>query len=161
MITHIILKGTSRPTAKRSNSHSGTRKSVYLWEFLFGLLEDDECSSVISWTNKREGIFTLHNPDELAKLWGTVKNRPNMHKYKLFRAMRNYYGKGMLRKVTHVFFLYIVSQSSSFMYYSREKSKEMAWKLLQYLPISMTVLFRNKASNILGNLYNRIEKTSG
>ena len=107
MITHIILKGTRRPTAKRSNSHSGTRKSVYLWEFLFGLLEDDECSSVISWTNKREGIFTLHNPDELAKLWGTVKNRPNMHKYKLFRAMRNYYGKGMLRKVTHVLFLYI------------------------------------------------------
>ena len=59
------------------------------------------------------------------------------------------------------FYIYIVSQSSPFMYYSREKSKEMAWKLLQYQPICMTVLFRNKASNILDNLYNRIEKTSG
>lgn len=110
MITHILLKGTRRPTAKRNNSHPGTRKSVYLWEFLFGLLEDEECSLVISWTSKREGIFTLHNPDELAMLWGTVKNRPNMHKYKLFRAMRNYYGKGMLRKVTDVFF-YILFHS--------------------------------------------------
>ncbi|CAB3993891.1 ETS-related transcription factor Elf-1-like isoform X2 [Paramuricea clavata] len=95
------MAGDTGPlTTKRSKySRSSTRKSVYLWEFLFGLLEDDECASVISWTNKLEGIFTLKNTNELAKLWGTVKNKPNMDKYKLFRAMRNYYNTGMLRKV--------------------------------------------------------------
>ncbi|CAB3992351.1 ETS-related transcription factor Elf-4-like, partial [Paramuricea clavata] len=80
---------------KRSSS---TRKSLYLWEFLFGLLEDDECVSVITWVNKREGIFALKNTDELAKLWGTVKNRPKMDKNKLIRAMRTYYNRGMLKK---------------------------------------------------------------
>jgi hypothetical protein len=93
---------TGRLTTKRSKySRPSTRKSVYLWEFLFGLLEDDECASVISWTNKLEGIFTLRNTNELAKLWGTIKNKPNMDKYKLFRAMRNYYNTGILKKVTH------------------------------------------------------------
>ena len=84
---------------KRSNSRSSTRKSLYLWEFLFGLLEDDECASVITWTNKREGIFELRNTEELAKLWGTVKNRPRMDKSKLIRAIRTYYERGMLKKV--------------------------------------------------------------
>ena len=82
-----------------STSRSNTRKSIYLWEFLFGLLEDDECTSVITWTNKSEGIFELKNTDELAKLWGTVKNRPKMDKNKLIRAIRTYYERGMLKKV--------------------------------------------------------------
>ena len=88
-------------TRKRSSSasRSNTRKSIYLWEFLFGLLEDDECTSVITWTNKSEGIFELKNTDELAKLWGTVKNRPKMDKNKLIRAIRTYYERGMLKKV--------------------------------------------------------------
>jgi hypothetical protein len=86
-------------STKRSNSRSNARKSLYLWEFLFGLLEDDECASVLCWINKREGVFELKNTDELAKLWGTVKNRPKMDKYKLFRAIRTYYNRGMLRKV--------------------------------------------------------------
>ncbi|CAB4009054.1 ETS-related transcription factor Elf-4-like [Paramuricea clavata] len=84
---------------KKSHSRSSTRKSLYLWEFLFGLLEDEECTSVITWTNKREGIFELKNTEELAKLWGTVKNRPRMDKSKLIRAIRTYYERGMLRKV--------------------------------------------------------------
>jgi hypothetical protein len=96
---------TGRLSTKRSKySRPNTRTSVYLWEFLFGLLEDDECASVISWTNKLEGIFTLKNANELAKLWGTIKNKPNMDKYKLFRAMRNYYNRGILKKVTYFSF---------------------------------------------------------
>ncbi len=77
-----------------------TRKSLYLWEFLFGLLEDRECTPFICWTNRRDGEFALKDTDELAKLWGTVKNRPLMDKDKLFRAIRTYYNRGMLRKVT-------------------------------------------------------------
>ena len=89
---------------KRSCLGSNTRKSVYLWEFLFGLLEDDECATVIKWISKREGIFELKNTEELAKLWGTVKNRPNMNKEKLIRAMRTYYDRGMLKKVRYLSF---------------------------------------------------------
>lgn len=87
-------------TKKSGSSKLSTRKSVYLWEFLYGLLEDEECSSVISWTSKEEKVFRLNNADELAKLWGTVKNKPKMDKFKLFRAMRTYYDRGMLRKVS-------------------------------------------------------------
>lgn len=78
---------------------ASTRKSVYLWEFLYGLLEDNDCASVISWTNKQEKVFRLNNADELAKLWGTLKKKPRMDKYKLFRAMRTYYDRRMLKKV--------------------------------------------------------------
>ena len=92
---------------KRSCLGSNTRKSVYLWEFLFGLLEDDECATVIRWISKGEGIFELKNTEELAKLWGTLKNRPNMNKEKLIRAMRTYYERGMLKKVASlIFFTY-------------------------------------------------------
>jgi hypothetical protein len=89
------------PSRRKSNT---TRKSLYLWEFLFGLLEDDECTSVICWIDKREGIFVLKNTDELAKLWGTVKNRPKMDKNKLIRAIRTYYNRGMLKKVITSYF---------------------------------------------------------
>lgn len=62
-------------------------------------MEDDECASVIEWISKCDGIFALKNVDELAKLWGTVKNRPAMNKEKFIRAMRTYYAKGILKKV--------------------------------------------------------------
>ena len=119
MIDLVTSVSARPPTVKKNNSQSSARKSVYLWEFLFGLLEDDECSSVISWTDKREGIFALHNTDELAKLWGTVKNKPNMNKYKLFRAMRNYYGKGMLKKVTLAFAYIAYSQFCLVIYWTK------------------------------------------
>ena len=86
---------------KKKNSGGGTRKSLYLWEFLFGLLEDDECGSIINWVNKDEGVFKLNNTEELAQLWGTVKNRPKMDKNKLIRAIRTYYNRGVLKKVMH------------------------------------------------------------
>ena len=88
----------SVPNKKCNSRHK--RTSLYLWEFLFGLLEDDECASLLRWVNKREGIFALKNTAELAKLWGTVKNRPHMDKNKLLRAMRTYYDRAILKKVT-------------------------------------------------------------
>lgn len=87
---------------KKGNSRSNTRKTIFLWEFLFGLLEDNECATLIQWISKCEGIFALKNADELAKLWGTVKNRPTMNKDKFIRAMRTYYHKGILKKVIDV-----------------------------------------------------------
>ncbi|XP_046840969.1 ETS-related transcription factor Elf-4-like [Xenia sp. Carnegie-2017] len=84
--------------AKKSKRNS-SRKSPYLWEFLYGLLEDEECKHVIEWTNKEERLFSINDTEELAKLWGTVKNRPKMDQFKLFRAMRTCYDRGLLKKI--------------------------------------------------------------
>ena len=81
------------------SKRNSSRKSLYLWEFLYGLLEDEECKHVIEWTNKEERLFSINDTEELAKLWGTVKNRPKMDQFKLFRAMRTYYDRGLLKKV--------------------------------------------------------------
>ena len=73
--------------------------TVYLWEFLFGLLQDPECCSLITWTNKENKEFRIKNTHEIATLWGTVKNRPTMDDKKLLRALRYYYKTKVLRKV--------------------------------------------------------------
>ena len=73
--------------------------TVYLWEFLYGLLQDPECSSLITWTNKESREFRINNAHEIATLWGAVKNRPTMNDKKLLRALRYYYKTKVLRKV--------------------------------------------------------------
>ena len=85
--------------------------TVYLWEFLYGLLQDPECCSLITWTNKESKEFRIKNTHEIATLWGTVKNRPRMDDKKLLRALRYYYKTKILRKVrtemfTTVYFYY-------------------------------------------------------
>lgn len=73
--------------------------TVYLWEFLYGLLQDPECSTLITWIKKESKEFRINNTHEIAKLWGTVKNRPTMDDKKLLRALRYYYKTKILRKV--------------------------------------------------------------
>ena len=73
--------------------------TVYLWEFLYGLLQDPECVSLITWTNRESREFRINNTHEIATLWGTVKNRPTMDDKKLLRALRYYYKTKLLRKV--------------------------------------------------------------
>ena len=73
--------------------------TVYLWEFLYGLLQDPECCSLITWTNKESKAFRINNAHEIAALWGTVKNRPTMDDKKLLRALRYYYKTKILKKV--------------------------------------------------------------
>lgn len=75
------------------------RIQAYLWEFLVGLLEDEECAPIINWTNKFEKEFEVVDPDELANLWGILKNRPKMNKTKLRRAIRQYYKRDLIMKV--------------------------------------------------------------
>lgn len=41
----------------------------------------------------------MKNVKEIAKLWGTAKNRPTMDDKKLLRALRYYYKTNILRKV--------------------------------------------------------------
>ena len=50
--------------------------------------------------NKFSGIFKIEDSQEVAKLWGLRKNRPNMNYDKLSRSIRQYYKKGIIRKPT-------------------------------------------------------------
>lgn len=66
--------------------------SVTLWQFLLQLLLDSSNDQLICWTNE-EGEFKLLQAEEVARLWGARKNKPNMNYDKLSRALRYYYDK--------------------------------------------------------------------
>ncbi|TNN38629.1 ETS domain-containing protein Elk-1 [Liparis tanakae] len=66
--------------------------SVTLWQFLLQLLLDSNNDQLICWTNE-EGEFKLLQAEEVARLWGARKNKPNMNYDKLSRALRYYYDK--------------------------------------------------------------------
>ena len=51
-------------------------------------------------------IDLLVDPDEVAKRWGSRKNRPAMSYDKLSRGLRYYYDKGILEKVAGRRFVY-------------------------------------------------------
>ena len=73
---------------------------VHLWEFLFELLADESCGSIIAWITEESGEFKLKNPKQVAKLWGAYKGVTAMNYEKLGRALRTYYSKGIIEKVS-------------------------------------------------------------
>ncbi|KAF3689333.1 ETS domain-containing protein Elk-4 Serum response factor accessory protein 1 [Channa argus] len=79
--------------------------SVTLWQFLLQLLLDSSNEQLICWTNK-EGEFKLLQAEEVARLWGARKNKPNMNYDKLSRALRYYYDKNIIKKVNGQKFVY-------------------------------------------------------
>lgn len=79
--------------------------SVTLWQFLLQLLVDPSNEQLICWTNE-EGEFKLLQAEEVAKLWGARKNKPNMNYDKLSRALRYYYDKNIIKKVNGQKFVY-------------------------------------------------------
>merc|ERR1711963_1336165 len=81
-----------------SDPNSG---QIQLWQFLLELLANpDKHSDYICWERpKGRGEFRLIDPDEVAKLWGIRKNKPNMNYDKLSRALRYYYDKDILAKI--------------------------------------------------------------
>ena len=78
------------------------RSSVYLWEFLLEVLEDQELRWLCYWTDKSRREFCVKDPDEIAKLWGVMKKRPFMDKKKFLRAIRYYYHSQLITKVNIV-----------------------------------------------------------
>ncbi len=62
------------------------------------LLTEKDHREVIHWVGD-EGEFKLENPEIVAQLWGTRKNKPNMNYEKLSRALRYYYDGDMIRFV--------------------------------------------------------------
>lgn len=86
--------------------------SITLWQFLLHLLEDQSQRHLISWTGcGADGEFKLLDAEEVARLWGLRKNKHNMNYDKLSRALRYYYDKNIIKKVSGQKFVYkFVSQ---------------------------------------------------
>ena len=80
-----------------------SRSAVHLWEFLLELLADERYSSLIMWTKREKGEFKLRNQEEVAKRWGELKQRPGMNYDKLSRALRYYYQKNIIKKVSELY----------------------------------------------------------
>ena len=71
-----------------------------LWQFLLELLLTADCSKIIQWTNSaQECEFTIHEPVQVAQLWGKCTNNSAMNYDKLARGLRYYYSKGIIEKV--------------------------------------------------------------
>ena len=83
-----------------------TRSSVYLWEFLLEVLEDQELRLLCYWIDKPRREFCVKDPEEIAKLWGIMKHRPFMDKKKLLRAIRYYYTSQLITKVITIYTVY-------------------------------------------------------
>ena len=72
---------------------------MQLWHFLLELLEGTSADSAcLAWENS-DGEFRVVDPDELARVWGRKKKKPNMTYDKLTRALRYYYERNILTKV--------------------------------------------------------------
>ena len=67
------------------------------------LLTEKDTREVIHWVGD-EGEFKLENPEIVAQLWGTRKNKPTMNYEKLSRALRYYYDGDMIRFVALALF---------------------------------------------------------
>jgi len=70
-------------------------------EFLLLLLERPSYSSYISWLDKDQGLCKIHQPDQVATLWGKIKNRQTMGimNYEIFaRGIRFHYKSGLMIK---------------------------------------------------------------
>ena len=86
-------------------NRTGNNGQVQLWQFLLELLTDKSHRSVIHWVGD-DGEFKLENPEMVAQLWGSRKNKPNMNYEKLSRALRYYYDGDMISKVHGKRFVY-------------------------------------------------------
>ncbi|CAF1013578.1 unnamed protein product [Adineta ricciae] len=68
-----------------------------LYEFLVLLLNNERYSAYASWIDKEEGVFEIHNPAQVVKLWEKVKSRKAKQKMNFdtfSRGIRMYYAKG-------------------------------------------------------------------
>ncbi|XP_072109335.1 ETS domain-containing transcription factor ERF-like [Mobula birostris] len=72
--------------AYKPDSSPGSRQ-VQLWHFILDLLRREEFREVIAWQGDF-GEFVIKNPDEVARLWGARKCKPQMNYDKLSRALR-------------------------------------------------------------------------
>nr|XP_028598162.1 ETS domain-containing transcription factor ERF isoform X3 [Podarcis muralis] len=90
--------------AYKPESSPGSRQ-IQLWHFILELLRKEEYHDVIAWQGDY-GEFVIKDPDEVARLWGVRKCKPQMNYDKLSRALRYYYNKRILHKTKGKRFTY-------------------------------------------------------
>ncbi|KAF3839284.1 hypothetical protein F7725_018001 [Dissostichus mawsoni] len=73
--------------AYKPESSPGSRQ-IQLWHFILELLRKEEYHDVIAWQGDY-GEFVIKDPDEVARLWGARKCKPQMNYDKLSRALRS------------------------------------------------------------------------
>ncbi|XP_056401791.1 ETS translocation variant 3-like [Hyla sarda] len=91
--------------AFKAESSPGSRQ-IQLWHFILELLQKEEFRHVIAWQQGEYGEFVIKDPDEVARLWGRRKCKPQMNYDKLSRALRYYYNKRILHKTKGKRFTY-------------------------------------------------------
>ncbi|NXS72736.1 ETV3L protein, partial [Pandion haliaetus] len=79
--------------AYKAESSPGSRQ-IQLWHFILELLQKEEFRHVIAWQQGEYGEFVIKDPDEVARLWGRRKCKPQMNYDKLSRALRCHRGWG-------------------------------------------------------------------
>ncbi|KAE8588311.1 hypothetical protein XENTR_v10022455 [Xenopus tropicalis] len=100
------LPGLAFPDwAYKAESSPGSRQ-IQLWHFILELLQKEEFRHVIAWQQGEYGEFVIKDPDEVARLWGRHKCKPQMNYDKLSRALRYYYNKRILHKTKGKRFTY-------------------------------------------------------
>ena len=65
---------------------------------------DESCSSIIQWTDELNGEFKLKSSEDVARKWGQRKHKEGMNYDKLSRALRYYYSKNIIKKVSKCFY---------------------------------------------------------
>ncbi|XP_075462862.1 ETS translocation variant 3-like protein [Ascaphus truei] len=91
--------------AYKAESSPGSRQ-IQLWHFILELLQKEEYQNVIAWQQGEYGEFVIKDPEEVARLWGRRKGKPQMNYDKLSRALRYYYNKRILHKTKGKRFTY-------------------------------------------------------
>ena len=94
---------------KREHQNRRYKNTLHLWEYLLELLSDERAGPLISWSRKEYGEFKIKDPNEVAKRWGMLKQKPRMNYDKLSRAIRSYYPRQIITKVTktRIYVLYL------------------------------------------------------
>ncbi|XP_062570185.1 uncharacterized protein LOC134232244 [Saccostrea cucullata] len=86
-------------TLKRIASLLSCGGQIKLWQFLLELLSEEENKDCIRWEGTN-GEFRMVDPDAVARKWGQRKNKPSMNYDNMSRALRFYYDKFILNKVS-------------------------------------------------------------
>ncbi|XP_053906612.1 ETS translocation variant 3-like protein [Cuculus canorus] len=102
--------------AYKTESSPGSRQ-IQLWHFILELLQKEEFRHVIAWQQGEYGEFVIKDPDEVARLWGRRKCKPQMNYDKLSRALRYYYNKRILHKTKGKRFTYRFNFNKLFFLY--------------------------------------------